>query len=52
LDKTAIGDYLGEEKDLNKKVLYEYINEFNFENVPFVDAMKKMLSGFRLPGEG
>ncbi len=26
LDKTAIGDYLGENEELNKKVLYEYIN--------------------------
>ena len=26
LDKTAIGDYLGEEIELNKKVLYEYVN--------------------------
>ena len=52
LDKTAIGEYLGEDVDLNKKVLYEYINQFNFEDAPFVDAIRKMLSGFRLPGEG
>lgn len=52
LDKTAIGEYLGEDIDLNKNVLYEYVNQFNFENMPFVESMKKMLAGFRLPGEG
>ena len=52
LDKTRIGEYLGEDIDLNKKVLYNYVDSFDFDGVPYVDAMKRMLAGFRLPGEG
>ena len=52
LDKTSIGDYLGEDVDLNKKVLYAYVDSFNFTNVKYVESLKRMLSGFRLPGEG
>ncbi len=52
LDKTKIGEYLGEDIDLNKKVLYGYVDSFDFRNVPYVDSLKRMLSGFRLPGEG
>ena len=52
LDKTCIGDYLGEDIDLNKKVLYAYVDSFNFANLPFVDSLKRLLSGFRMPGEG
>jgi brefeldin A-inhibited guanine nucleotide-exchange protein len=52
LDKTCIGDYLGEDIDLNKKVLYAYVDSFNFASLPFVDSLKRLLSGFRMPGEG
>ena len=52
LDKTKIGEYLGEDIDLNKKVLYAYVDSFNFANVRYVESLKRMLSGFRLPGEG
>lgn len=52
MDKTCIGDYLGEDIDLNKKVLYAYVDSFNFANLPFVDSLKRLLSGFRMPGEG
>ena len=30
LDKTKIGDYLGEDTDFNKSVLYAYIDDINF----------------------
>ena len=52
LDKTKIGEYIGEDIDLNKAVLYYYIDNFDFAGVPFIDALKKLLLGFRLPGEG
>lgn len=52
LDKTKIGEYLGEDIDLNKKVLYQYVDSFDFNGVPYVESLKRMLSGFRLPGEG
>ena len=28
LDKTLIGDYLGEDVEINKEVLYEYIDSY------------------------
>ena len=52
LDKTKIGEYLGEDIEINKAALYYYIDSFDFASVNYVDAMKRMLSGFRLPGEG
>jgi len=47
-----IGDYLGEDKELNKSVLYEFIDSIDFKQVVFVDALRMLLQGFRLPGEG
>jgi brefeldin A-inhibited guanine nucleotide-exchange protein len=52
LDKTAIGDYLGEDIQINKDVLYLYIDTMNFAQKPFVASLKGLLAGFRLPGEG
>lgn len=52
LDKTIIGDYLGEDKEVNKEVLYEFIDSINFVKVEYVEALRMLLSGFRLPGEG
>ena len=52
LDKTAIGDYLGEGEDFNKDVLYALIESIDFTQKPFVTALKLLLAGFRLPGEG
>lgn len=52
MDKTRIGEYLGEDIDVNKKVLYAVVDTYDFDGVPFVEALKRLLSGFRLPGEG
>jgi len=52
LDKTQIGEYLGEDKDFNKKVLYKYIEDFDFSGMEFDEALRHWLKGFRLPGEG
>lgn len=52
LDKTKIGEYLGEDIDLNKQVLYRYVDSFDFDGVAYVESLKRLLSGFRLPGEG
>ena len=47
LSPTAIGQYLGENKDHNKEVLEHYINEYDWTSpeVDFVSAMKQMMSG-------
>jgi len=54
LSPTTIGQFLGEDKELNKEVLSQYIDEFDFTNqeIGYVEALKMMLSGFRIPGEG
>jgi Sec7-like guanine-nucleotide exchange factor len=55
LDKTAIGDYLGREVEYEGgfcvKVLHEYVDMLEFENMLFDEAIRLLLSGFRLPGE-
>lgn len=51
LDKTAIGDYLGENDDFSKEVMYAYIDEMNFADIDIVASLRTFLEGFRLPGE-
>ena len=52
LDKTKIGEYIGENADLNKAVMYHHIDSFDFRGVGYIESMKRMLATFRLPGEG
>jgi brefeldin A-inhibited guanine nucleotide-exchange protein len=52
LNKTQIGEYFGEDVDLNKKVLYAYIDSCDFKGELYLKSMRMMLAGFRLPGEG
>ena len=55
LDKTAIGDYLGREREYLEgfclKVLHEYCEALDFSKMPFDLAIRHFLNGFRLPGE-
>mmetsp|Transcript_53139 Transcript_53139/g.95363 ORF Transcript_53139/g.95363 Transcript_53139/m.95363 type:complete len:1752 (+) Transcript_53139:149-5404(+) len=51
LDKTAIGDYLGEPKDFNKNTLYHLVDNLDFVNQTLDDSLRHFLSFFRLPGE-
>ncbi|KAI3787367.1 hypothetical protein L1987_41795 [Smallanthus sonchifolius] len=51
LNKTLIGDYLGEREDLSLKVMHAYVDSFNFEGMEFDEAIRSFLRGFRLPGE-
>lgn len=51
LDKTFIGDFLGENDDLCKEVMYAYVDLMNFSNMDIVAALRHFLDGFRLPGE-
>lgn len=52
LDKTQLGDYLGEFKPFNLEVLTEYCNLYDFSSYSLVKGLRVFLSGFRLPGEG
>lgn len=51
LDKTSIGDYLGENEKFNKEVMYAYVDLMNFYNIEIVASLRLFLQGFRLPGE-
>ncbi|VDN58317.1 unnamed protein product [Dracunculus medinensis] len=51
LDKTVLGDFLGDGDDFNKQIMYAYIDQLDFSNRDFVAALRQFLDGFRLPGE-
>lgn len=51
LDKTFIGDFLGENDEFCKEVMYAYVDLMNFANMDIVTALRHFLEGFRLPGE-
>ncbi|KAL5527125.1 hypothetical protein ACEPAG_5916 [Sanghuangporus baumii] len=51
LNKTVIGDYLGEGDEENIAIMHAFIDEMDFTGLPFVDALRKFLQAFRLPGE-
>uniref|UniRef100_A0A1X7VGU5 SEC7 domain-containing protein n=1 Tax=Amphimedon queenslandica TaxID=400682 RepID=A0A1X7VGU5_AMPQE len=51
LDKTAVGDYMGEIDDFNKNVMYAFVDCFDFNGLDFVAALRILLASFRLPGE-
>lgn len=51
LDKALIGDFLGEREDFNLRVMHSYVDALDFVQLDFDAAIRKFLSGFRLPGE-
>lgn len=51
LDKTGMGEYMGEDKNFNIAVLHAYAGLLNFTKMKFDEAIRLFLSGFRLPGE-
>lgn len=51
LNKTGVGDYLGENDDHCIAVMCAYIDAMNFGDMEIVAALRHFLEGFRLPGE-
>lgn len=51
LSKTAIGEYLGDNNDLNLRVLKEFVQLHDFTNKKLDDALRVFLWSFLLPGE-
>jgi len=51
LNKTAIGDYLGEKIDLHEAVLKAFVELHDFTDLILVQALRQFLWSFRLPGE-
>lgn len=51
LDKTFVGEFLGDNDDFCKQVMYTYVDQMDFAGMDFVAALRHFLDGFRLPGE-
>jgi len=51
LNKTMIGDYLGERNDHNEAVLRAFVALHDFTDLILVQALRQFLWSFRLPGE-
>ncbi|KAL3151968.1 hypothetical protein ABBQ32_001092 [Trebouxia sp. C0010 RCD-2024] len=51
LNKTMVGEYLGEREDMCLKVMHAYVDAMNFAGSQFDEAIRTFLNGFRLPGE-
>ncbi|KAJ1626926.1 Sec7 domain-containing protein, partial [Pavlovales sp. CCMP2436] len=51
LDKTQVGDYMGDHNEWNKGVLYAFVDSFDFAGLHFDDGIRRFMDGFRLPGE-
>ncbi|EXJ90692.1 hypothetical protein A1O1_03796 [Capronia coronata CBS 617.96] len=51
LDKTTLGEYLGEGDEHNIAVMHAFVDMMDFRKRRFVDALRQFLQSFRLPGE-
>eukprot|EP00035_Acanthoeca_spectabilis_P031132 m.12617 g.12617 ORF g.12617 m.12617 type:complete len:493 (-) comp4565_c0_seq1:215-1693(-) len=52
LEKTALGEYLGEGKPFNMDVLRRFTECFPMAGMSYVEALRNFLWAFRMPGEG
>ncbi|KAI0032389.1 hypothetical protein K488DRAFT_78525 [Vararia minispora EC-137] len=51
LSKTMIGEYLGEGDAENIATMHAFVDMIDVREMPFIDALRKFLQAFRLPGE-
>ncbi|KAL5039064.1 hypothetical protein BDV3_002220 [Batrachochytrium dendrobatidis] len=51
LSKGMIGEFLGEGDDENIAIMHAFVDEMEFTNLGFVEALRTFLQSFRLPGE-
>lgn len=51
LDKKALGEYLGEGDADNIAIMHAFVDQMDFTKTRFVDALRRFLQSFRLPGE-
>lgn len=52
LSKAALGEFLGEGDPENIAIMHAFVDELDFSNMQFVEALRSFLQTFRLPGEG
>lgn len=51
LDKAMIGEYLGEGDPENVAIMHAFVDLMDFTKTRFVNALRRFLQSFRLPGE-
>ncbi|KAG5438323.1 hypothetical protein PCANB_002811 [Pneumocystis canis] len=51
LNKTILGEYLGDGNIENVSIMHSFVDLMDFSRMSFVDALRKFLQSFRLPGE-
>ncbi|KAF8076350.1 hypothetical protein FPV67DRAFT_1407470 [Lyophyllum atratum] len=51
LSKSMIGEYLGEGDEENVATMHAFVDQLDFRDLPFVNALRLFLQSFRLPGE-
>lgn len=51
LDKAALGEFLGEGDPENIAIMHAFVDQMDFTKTRFVDALRRFLQSFRLPGE-
>ncbi|KAI8971778.1 hypothetical protein BDF20DRAFT_948087 [Mycotypha africana] len=51
LNKKVLGEYLGEGDQENITIMHAFVDEMDFTNMEFIDALRFFLQSFRLPGE-
>ncbi|EAR83565.3 Sec7 domain protein (macronuclear) [Tetrahymena thermophila SB210] len=52
INHEKIGEIFGSHEENNKRILAEFIEYLNFENLDLVNSLRKYLTYFQLPGEG
>ena len=51
LSKDLLGVYFGNSNQYNQNIFISFCNLLDFENLHFDDALRLLLSRFKLPGE-
>ncbi|KAI9756555.1 MAG: hypothetical protein M4579_003814 [Chaenotheca gracillima] len=51
IDKAMLGEYLGEGEQQNIAIMHAFVDQMDFTKTRFVDALRRFLQSFRLPGE-
>lgn len=51
INKKSLGEFLGEGDEENIKIMHAFVDAMDFAKTRFVDALRRFLQSFRLPGE-
>ncbi|KAK5135689.1 hypothetical protein LTR08_004990 [Meristemomyces frigidus] len=51
INKKSLGEFLGEGDEENIKIMHAFVEAMDFSRTRFVDALRRFLQSFRLPGE-